>query len=1174
MDITRWSYDPRKHYADVRALQGRPVTDDDLNLRGVLTEEEVRITRLHVIGAEGSPDLGFSIGPPTVSATGQMDFDISQGTLYVGGLRLVMDKAETLGAQLDWLQQTDGDRAAAPTTNRVDLAFIEAWQQPVSSVEDGEQFEQALGGVDTSACIRTMRRVRVLTDVGAEDCAKAWEKFATTIGAVDSNNELTTESRLKVTFAPTGAGDDLCSPRIAGGYLGAENQAVRVELVDDSTLVWGFDNGAPLYRVSVASTGTGAKVTMITPPRDQEHWPLVGQVIEFLSWSAWLPNGEKVAEMRGTLPHASGAPPRSYFAKVTRSFDPDAGDFEVDTASPANFNDGWKTRYSPPLDIDHGGADTYYFMRVWNRGADTTPLPTSYTLGAPLDLGNTGLQVTVSVTIPTASPRAGDYWVIAARPHTPNDVVPWQLTEGGPPEGRPPEGPHRYYAPLGLIQWTAGSGIVIDDCRHKFPSLTSLSGCCTYRVGDGKESNGDFLRIQAAVDALPLAGGEICVLPGVYNENVEIFERRNVRLHGCGSRSRIVAPPAIRGDPRPAIHVRNSRGIRVDSLAAEAQPQGIGIFLENTGQETLPGLPNDPIPKLHDISLLNLRVTGEGRSAIEARDGRFIQIRACDIRMKDVLSAWPGIFFLSDDGIIEGNTVCVRSQRQLDDITIPASASVGLGGIQIGGTSDRVRIIDNLIQGGIGNGITLGSVVVLGQDGRDTGKRLGWVINILDPCNPCKPGSVYFPPPDPSDGDPTRTISAGELSEIRIERNRIYDMGLNGVGVVAYFDLETTKEVITVRGLSMLGNHVRGCLLRQIDSIQPTMFDRIGYGGIALAQVEDLVIWDNIIENNGPSRAEPVCGIFVLHGEGVDISRNHVVNNGAFTPEPITKNGARGGIVIRHVESLPGQPPRSVGIRPLPGVQSDAPSLRVHDNIVVAPIGRALSVIGTGSMSVADNQFVSQAVTPLQTGSIESFAFATVYINNLGRSSETADWKAGYQTIAAGHSPPSNAKYTYMFSGGAFRTNAAVPVRILPEGRVLFATNQVMLDLVEPGATRGLFSIGIVSLDDIGFVGNQCAAQLADDVLLANTYMFGNSVRATDNRWQENVSNAFYSALTLGLMNVTANNIATHCIIALAPPNVLVNQPNVILLNLFGKDPCGASMRMLSNFGAIGGNFV
>ncbi len=56
---------------------------------------------------------------------------------------------------------------------------------------------------------------------------------------------------MQVGFLPNNAlAADLCSPSVQSGYLGAENQAIRIEIGSGgNTLLWGYDNASPLYRV-------------------------------------------------------------------------------------------------------------------------------------------------------------------------------------------------------------------------------------------------------------------------------------------------------------------------------------------------------------------------------------------------------------------------------------------------------------------------------------------------------------------------------------------------------------------------------------------------------------------------------------------------------------------------------------------------------------------------------------------------------------------------------------------------------------------------------------------------------------------------------------------------------------------------------------------------------------
>src|SRR6185295_16913963 len=103
IDLSRFATDFRKHYDSVRMQQGRVLSEDDFNEGARLDQEDERRTRIHVIGAAGSPDGGFLISNPTAGAGGAA-FTIGKGTLYDGGLRLELQEAESYVAQHDWLR--------------------------------------------------------------------------------------------------------------------------------------------------------------------------------------------------------------------------------------------------------------------------------------------------------------------------------------------------------------------------------------------------------------------------------------------------------------------------------------------------------------------------------------------------------------------------------------------------------------------------------------------------------------------------------------------------------------------------------------------------------------------------------------------------------------------------------------------------------------------------------------------------------------------------------------------------------------------------------------------------------------------------------------------------------------------------------------------------------------
>lgn len=478
-DRSRSAFYPGKHYTGVRMQQGRVLTDDDYNEGSLIQEEEERLARLHVIGPAGSPGDGFKISGVKIRKIGRrryFDFDIAAGTFYLGGLRLRMERpGQTFLSQTDWLRNPG---MMAPTAECTDLVYLEAWRQPVSAVEDEELFEVALQGVDTTTRLCNMARVRVhrFGEI-TERCTQAWHMLVQSVA--DNNlgtwrrktHELTVDASLTVAFEENGNSDEgngnsegLCSPSATPGYLGAENQAIRVQLVNRDYFTWGFDNGAPLYRVqlnneTIADGRTVTRVTMLSAPKDQAHRPVAGQVVQIIPWTAVLPNGEKLA-------HEIDIDNPLSLSRVETGYDDQTRQFTLFPAIPSNYGQEWYNRDDSDSLLTprspNGGPAEYMFMRVWDRGSDHESPPAIPLEPAPVKLGATGVQITIA----GQQRRSGDYWIIAVRPETPDKVVPWELKTG-----RGPDGIRRFYAPLALIRWDDKLQPVVRDCRRVFKPL-------------------------------------------------------------------------------------------------------------------------------------------------------------------------------------------------------------------------------------------------------------------------------------------------------------------------------------------------------------------------------------------------------------------------------------------------------------------------------------------------------------------------------------------------------------------------------------------------------------------------------------------------------------------------------------------------------------------------------
>jgi Right handed beta helix region/Family of unknown function (DUF6519) len=1169
-DISRDATSRRKRYAGVRLQQGRVSTDDDYNEGARIDAEETRRALIDVIGPSGSADGGFSISNPRINGHGDLDFTIGAGTLYLGGLRLECF-GEDYTEQSDWLEQLPADRAA-PVDGRTDLVYLMAWDQPVEAIEDSELFETALGGPDTATRVRPMQRVMLATGIAGADCATAWSNELATLtaayGTFDPATGLCTpDSKLTVTFDKTGVTDDLCSPSVVGGYLGAENQAIRVQIVDSTHFAWGFDNASPLYRVTI---GADRKtVTLQTEPKDQAHWMQSGQAVEILAWSAVLPNGEKLAEVSGFLTTVEGA------------YDPDQQTLTLTDLLPLMpaplFGEQWQSR------DDAAALDApapYYFMRVWPRGSDTTSAAAlSFAPGNPQPLGTTGVLVTLTGTVFVP----GDYWVIAARPEDPTRVVPWDLLYG-----RAPNGIRRCFTPLARIAWAVNlndtTGTTVDDCRTPFQPLTRRQTCCTFTVGDGVRSHGDYTVIQDAIDHLPPQGGCICLLAGAFAQDLRIDGRTNIRIEGCGERSVI---QGAAGSTNPAaVSIIDSSDITLTGLAITSLDRIPLQLVDRTEAAALnlpaalsvtPPPPNQPSGvRLSHIRLHALSIQARDICAAVIAGGSFVALLDSEIKVQPLAAdlvagaqtgRWPAIFAAADDVRLECNEITAEAPIfQIGEKFAAAPAPVGvgnaiitlrsrlaLGGIQVAGGSERVSILRNRIAGGTGNGITLGSIAYVVQaalaafvaNGDFLAVAKGWNYTIAGGSlvvdnNGC---IQYVPnptPPNGPDGNLLVPISTGVLTDIRIENNEIADLGQSGIAVAMFFDMTTNAQAIEVDRLTIAANRITGCLQVELPEITGALAGWAAYGAIALGLSNELRIEANLVETNGQSHLQPICGVFVLTGSGLEITANTIRDNGPrVASASVAQAGLRGGIFI------------GVAYAPAEEIGTEArPAARIHDNLVVCQDGQALVIVGAiGAVSVSRNALTTRGASALTGAAATAFGqagaaggLATFYLN-FGACVVILDLGVSSELVATGSF--ANTTFSYAEAGAL----------ILPRGVVLFNDNQVLLDVMTGREGFVVSSVFLISLDDVSVQHNQIALWAGADLFLTDLLALAGGLRIIGNRLSETLLRCLLSSLGLGLMATASLNQSTHCLVTFgllgAPSQVTGN--NVVLIDALAQ---------------------
>jgi hypothetical protein len=1087
-DFSQYQFLPAANFTGTLYQQGRAFSDQDGNsadaigrhLRTLLGRDTIGP---HVVAVPAEhPDALELL--EAHSDGNQVEVVINPGRAWVDGLHLYVPGDAPLtrvagyfGPPVASPQPTAGEIAAGVR----DAVVLEVWEEAFNAFQAPlELIEPALGGVDTTERVVLHHRLCLLRLDDEQDCASIGPLLA---------DDLDAQGRLTVSPAPTLAIAGECPVQAGGGYTGFEHFLYRIEIAPpdgggNARFKYSRFNGGLVGRgvfdnavdeILIRANDQMINLSQLSnfyvevlapgPVEDPGHWRVV-----LTADASLVADGRLgLANIQGAWP---GLPSDEAFFRLWDGIRLIA-DFPTGLASPNELEQGLRLEFDPPT----------------------------------ADLGNY---------------RPGDFWAFPVRAAGVDfDPTLWPTDEA-------PQGVRYHRAPLGILNWDAGpvADLVgppaIHDCRRVFQPLTRIQTCCTYKVGDGMHGFGDFTSIQEAVDHLPASGGEICVLPGTYRENV-VIDKDNVRIHGCGMRSRVLSAEFAEGTaPEPVFHVAGNSHIKIESLYVQADEAGIGVLVETDVQGVVP----------MGITLRELGMQAAQDAAIKVLGAQDVTVRDCRIGMVDVPSPWHAIYLRVDGALVEHNTIRVIPS-QPDDGGEPF-VHAGRGGLHLAGTSERVQVIDNLIAGGSGQGITLGSLEEI-LDGDVNDEDPGWIVDKDDPCSPCAPGGVYVPPHSGGEGEP-EFRSAGALYDIRIERNRIFDMGLAGIGVVAFFDLAGADEFISVDGLDILGNEIRGCLRRELAEIPENMQDFMGFGAVTLADVESLRLYDNVIEDNGTDTRFPMCGVFILHGEGVDICRNRIINRAVVTRTAgaTLQDGPRGGIVIRF--AMPGIAPLQVSGEYRPR-QSGEPAARLHDNIVSHGMGQALHLRALGLVSVHGNQFTSRGVVPRFSES--SFLATAVFILNLGLSNEfylqtflfsgtTAD------PVSAGDLPTGSDGFIPQPAAGIDRSNIG---HYLANGNVLFNDNQVLTDLLDPDLTFAISSVLILSLDDVTVQDNQLDCDFLIDILFTNLIAVGMTVRVNNNRFKESLFITLFSSVELGLIfNNTSDNQATHCFLHLTSP--------------------------------------
>jgi hypothetical protein len=602
-DLTRPpTGDLRQHYKAVVMQQGRVILDRDFNAMQDLVNGRIAADALDEIGPCGTPNDGLAISVPpsgqSVTASASVsfsspqpwDFLINPGTMYVGGQRIVFDAPAPPLPPLSYFQQPDwlnppnpfSSGSASHPTPQYEFIYLHASEQEVGSVEDPDLLDVALGGPDTSQRVRLRRRI-VRLGVAGTDCTTALVNAQTDWGLRGylfdpATMRLLPQVALQVGFTGAISTSNPCDPVAQGGYLGAENQLIRVMIANPGSsggspsLLWGYDNASSLYRVSVNSTGTTLQLSQ--PPVDAFHNPATNQCVEVLRTATILGTEPDQTDPTGQRTIIRCVAEATGYVTTVASYNSGQNSLILNSALPSQF-----TNDSNPL-----------FLRVWVGQQSFDPsstTPVILTDPTPQAL-SPGLQVTITQPATAAKGAAlpsGAFWLFAVRPSTPQAIYPERFLTG--PQS--PDGPRQWVCPLAVIDWVSSNSVsvstpafsapaaVIHDCRSSFENLTTLTttvynlqcclngvltqshpipipnpnhnpdGCCTIRVGPS-----DAFRLQDIIDHAVGKGQVVCICftPGIYSLPQPLrLSRRHSQLVLKSSSGGATLQAALTADP-------------------------------------------------------------------------------------------------------------------------------------------------------------------------------------------------------------------------------------------------------------------------------------------------------------------------------------------------------------------------------------------------------------------------------------------------------------------------------------------------------------------------------------------------------------------------------------------------------------------------------------------------
>ena len=696
-DFSGWDTIKEPNLNGVLHQQGRVLLDRDWNDQTQITLDWQKLAAKQIIGADVaaiSAETPHSLKITHATVDGdEVKLEIHPGQAWVNGLAVTLLDDLTVTRTATYLEPPLQDAPGKVSEIKEgvrDAVVLEVWQEALNGFQQHDTLiEPALGGPDTTERVLTAMRFRLFRLAPDEDCHNITDQL---------KDDISQKGKLKVSLQPKNETDENCPVVKDGGYIGFEHNFYRIEIAQVNV-----NGNVPKFKWSQFNGGLVGR----------GEWNLDGEDKRII-----LKANDQAIKMSGLT---------DFYLEVVK-FDPEQGYWRVSYGAKVTL-DGDELNVTAEHYVESELPSGRVFFRLWNGIEAIANFPKAT---EPKQLRD-GIRLEFDAPNPT-NYRPGDYWTFKVRageipnndPIFDQDVLP--------------QGIEYYRVPLAELNWDAKNisfeAGQIEDCRDVFRSLTKQKGCCTFSVGDGIRTHGDFDTIEDAIRHLPSSGGKICSLPGLHKANVELKEKQNITIEGCGKQTRVI--PRKNKRESPIFHIIDSECIALLDLDL-ATLGGTAIVLEKTEFGTL-----------EEIEIGRNRIIAD-KEAIHVKQGIKIHIHHNQIRMWDKKDASVGIYLMAEDSLIERNEIGVIPAENTPPINLPDGETLdptnpcfnleivytyipafvryihliwtisllfipknpfkALGGIQIAGGSERIKVWENKINGGAGNGIALGTSI-------------------------------------------------------------------------------------------------------------------------------------------------------------------------------------------------------------------------------------------------------------------------------------------------------------------------------------------------------------------------------------------------------------------------------------------------------------------------------